>query len=68
MVLAAYYACIADHHLTAALFGLISIIYRQSNVIWVIFMAGTTAAQHLESIAEIKKVSASPDLKDKLLR
>ena len=31
-------------------------------------MAGTVVAQHLEGIAAINKVSASPDLKDKLAR
>lgn len=68
VVLAAYYACITGRHGIAAVIGLVSIVFRQSNIIWVVFMAGTIIARHLEEIAEINKVSASPELKDKLAR
>ena len=68
LVLLAYYACILERYSTSAVLGLVSICFRQSNIIWVIFMAGTVVVHYLEGISEINKVSASPDLKDKLAR
>uniref|UniRef100_H2Z275 Dol-P-Glc:Glc(2)Man(9)GlcNAc(2)-PP-Dol alpha-1,2-glucosyltransferase n=1 Tax=Ciona savignyi TaxID=51511 RepID=H2Z275_CIOSA len=42
-VLLAYLACIHDHHKTAGLVSAISIVFRQTNVVWVMFMAGITS-------------------------
>jgi len=67
-VLLAYYACVTRNYSTSAALGLVSFFFRQSNIVWVVFMAGTVMAQHLEGIADINKVSASPELKDKLAR
>uniref|UniRef100_H2Z277 Dol-P-Glc:Glc(2)Man(9)GlcNAc(2)-PP-Dol alpha-1,2-glucosyltransferase n=1 Tax=Ciona savignyi TaxID=51511 RepID=H2Z277_CIOSA len=67
-VLLAYLACIHDHHKTAGLVSAISIVFRQTNVVWVMFMAGITVSDQLDDIEDVEKIQASPELHDKLAR
>ena len=54
LVLLLYYLSLRDNHMAAALAGCIAILFRQTNVVWVVFTAGTTAARKLESAVRQK--------------
>ena len=47
-VLACYSCSIRNHHFKGALFGAISVLFRQTNIIWVGFTAGTVVIRDLE--------------------
>ena len=47
-VLLQYYLGLHGNHFTAALIGAVSIVIRQTNVIWVVFTAGVTALRILQ--------------------
>ncbi|XP_002121247.2 dol-P-Glc:Glc(2)Man(9)GlcNAc(2)-PP-Dol alpha-1,2-glucosyltransferase [Ciona intestinalis] len=68
VVLLAYWACINDYHRTAGVLGVVSILFRQTNIMWVVFMAGITVSEKLDDIDAVEKIQASPELKDKLAR
>ncbi|CAK8675994.1 dol-P-Glc:Glc(2)Man(9)GlcNAc(2)-PP-Dol alpha-1,2-glucosyltransferase-like [Clavelina lepadiformis] len=68
LVLAAYLACLHGNHKLAAGLGFLAILFRQNNIVWVVFMGGAVAADHLETIKDIERISTSPELKDKLAR
>lgn len=67
-VLAAYLANLKSLHKTSALLGLASLFFRQTNIVWVAFMAGSTVAAELIKVSDIEKIEASKDIKDKLAR
>ncbi|WAR25924.1 AG10B-like protein [Mya arenaria] len=47
MVLLMYLFCLHDSHKMAAIFGVAAILFRQTNVIWVIYMAGLAIRKEL---------------------
>ena len=47
-VLLMYYVSLRGNHFAAALIGAVSIIIRQTNVVWVVFTAGTAALRTLQ--------------------
>jgi len=48
-VLLMYYLSLQEHHTLASLAGVTSIVFRQTNVVWVIFVAGTTTIRTLRA-------------------
>jgi len=60
-VLIMYLFCISDSHLTAALFGGIAIVFRQTNIIWVVFCAGLVLRKQLQ--LWLKEVYEKKDVK-----
>lgn len=46
-VLFMYLFCQHDNHIVAALFGLVAILFRQTNIIWVVFLAGLAIRREL---------------------
>lgn len=50
-VLLAYLASQYSNHFLAAVFGSASLLFRQTNVVWVVFLAGTTFVRLLEKDA-----------------
>lgn len=67
-VLFAYLACIKSYHKLSAIFGIISVLFRQTNIIWVLYMAGITAAKKFNEMKAIEKVKTTSDIKDKIAR
>lgn len=49
-----YYLSLKQHHIPASLAGVVAIIFRQTNVVWVVFVAGTTAARNLQPLMSKK--------------
>ena len=56
-VLLQYYLGLRGNHFTAALIGAVSIVIRQTNVIWVVFTAGVTTFRTLQP--NVKKTDLS---------
>ncbi|XP_063677689.1 putative Dol-P-Glc:Glc(2)Man(9)GlcNAc(2)-PP-Dol alpha-1,2-glucosyltransferase isoform X1 [Bolinopsis microptera] len=48
-VLASYSCSIRNHHLKSAMLGAISVLFRQTNIIWVGFTAGTVVIRDIEN-------------------
>lgn len=67
-VLAAYLANLKSMHKTSAFLGVASVFFRQTNTVWVLFLAGCTAAREMVKADSIEKIETSPDIKDKLVR
>lgn len=67
-ILASYYANLRSYHKTSASLGFISVLFRQTNIAWMAFMAGTTIAKELMSLKEIREIETSKNIKDKLAR
>ncbi|XP_039263673.2 dol-P-Glc:Glc(2)Man(9)GlcNAc(2)-PP-Dol alpha-1,2-glucosyltransferase-like isoform X1 [Styela clava] len=67
-VLAAYLANLKSMHKTSAFLGLFSVFFRQTNIVWVLFLAGCTAVKEMVKADSIEKIETSPDIKDKLVR
>ncbi|KAL4226440.1 glucosyltransferase [Mactra antiquata] len=59
-VLIMYLYCLHDSHFLAAIFGVMSLFFRQTNIIWVVFMAGSVArmelAQWMKQICDKKDI------------
>ncbi|XP_032236244.2 putative Dol-P-Glc:Glc(2)Man(9)GlcNAc(2)-PP-Dol alpha-1,2-glucosyltransferase isoform X2 [Nematostella vectensis] len=53
-VLLMYLMSLKQSHVAAALSGIAAIMFRQTNVIWVVFSAGTVALKKLEQYRELK--------------
>jgi alpha-1,2-glucosyltransferase len=51
-VLAAYLATLRDRPWMAAVYGWVSLWFRQTNIVWVLFMAGIAAVRNLEEFQE----------------
>ena len=47
-ILMAYLFCLRGNHLMAAIFAADAIFFRQTNIVWVVFMAGTTLAKQID--------------------
>lgn len=47
-VLLAYLSCQYSNHFLAAIFGGLSLLFRQTNIVWVVFFAGITFARLFE--------------------
>jgi len=67
-VLAAYLASVKGCHKSASVLGSIAILFRQTNIVWVAFMAGMLIANHLDKLSEVEKINTSPEVKDKFAR
>lgn len=67
-VLATYLVSLYDNDKLACVFAVVSIIFRQTNIVWVAFVAGVKAANHLDQVTEISEIAVSDNLKDKLAR
>jgi len=50
-VIASYHQSLVRHHVLAALLGLWSCLFRQTNIVWVAFIAGSALINHLRQIA-----------------
>ncbi|PKI83910.1 Alg10p [Malassezia vespertilionis] len=48
----------ASYHGTAAFFGLLSLVFRQTNIVWIMFMLGAALLQPLEQGSSSKAVFA----------
>ena len=48
MVLLMYLFSLQDSHITSALTGSIAVCFRQTNIVWVIFVAATSILRHIE--------------------
>eukprot|EP00112_Aurelia_sp_Birch-Aquarium-sp1_P002476 Seg1275.3 transcript_id=Seg1275.3/GoldUCD/mRNA.D3Y31 product=Dol-P-Glc:Glc protein_id=Seg1275.3/GoldUCD/D3Y31 len=48
MVLLMYLFSLQDSHITASLTGSIAVCFRQTNIIWVVFVAATSILRHIE--------------------
>lgn len=48
-VLLMYYLSLNEQHFPASTAGVIAIVFRQTNVVWVVFVAGATALRTLQS-------------------
>ncbi|XP_067685168.1 dol-P-Glc:Glc(2)Man(9)GlcNAc(2)-PP-Dol alpha-1,2-glucosyltransferase-like [Haliotis asinina] len=46
-VLLMYLACLRHVHFAAAICGAIAVLFRQTNIIWVVFMAGISCEKHV---------------------
>lgn len=49
MVLLTYWMSLQESHLTAALTGVVAICFRQTNIIWVAFAAGSVLVKEIDS-------------------
>lgn len=58
-VLLLYYLSLHGNHFSAALAGCVAILFRQTNVVWVVFTAGTTAARTLQPSVQKKLAGKS---------
>ncbi|KXJ14362.1 Dol-P-Glc:Glc(2)Man(9)GlcNAc(2)-PP-Dol alpha-1,2-glucosyltransferase [Exaiptasia diaphana] len=45
-----YYLSLTEQHIPASLAGVVAIIFRQTNVVWLVFVAGTTSVRHLQPL------------------
>nr|CAB3221164.1 putative Dol-P-Glc:Glc(2)Man(9)GlcNAc(2)-PP-Dol alpha-1,2-glucosyltransferase [Phallusia mammillata] len=68
LILAAYLFCLKGQHRVASILSALSIIFRQTNVVWTIFMAGTIVAKHIDDLSEMEKIKTSAEVKDKFAR
>lgn len=57
-----YYLSLRGNHFAAAVTGCVSIVVRQTNVIWVVFTAGVTALQTLQQNLDKASCNNSPNL------
>lgn len=57
-----YYLSLHGNHFAAALIGSMSVVIRQTNVIWVVFTAGVTTLQTLQQNLEKPSGNNSPSL------
>ncbi|XP_795309.3 putative Dol-P-Glc:Glc(2)Man(9)GlcNAc(2)-PP-Dol alpha-1,2-glucosyltransferase [Strongylocentrotus purpuratus] len=53
-ILLAYFFCIRGNHLMASVLAVDAFFFRQTNIVWVVFMAGTTVAQLMDQSAKQK--------------
>lgn len=53
-ILLAYFFCIRGNHLMASVLAVHALFFRQTNIVWVVFMAGTTVAQLMDQSAKQK--------------
>lgn len=67
-ILSAYLANLKSHHKLSAFLGLLSVFFRQTNIVWVLFCAGSTVAKEMEKAEDIKNIETSAKIKDKLGR
>ena len=49
MVLITYWFSLQDSHMTAALTGAVAVCFRQTNIIWVAFVAGNTLLKEIDN-------------------
>lgn len=68
MVLAAYLANLHSQHKISAFLGLLAVLFRQTNIVWVFFLAGSVVVKELLKTEDIKRIETSPEIQDKLAR
>ena len=51
-ILMAYLFCLRGNHLMSAIFAADAIFFRQTNIVWVVFMAGSTLAKEIDLDAD----------------
>ncbi|XP_025106481.1 putative Dol-P-Glc:Glc(2)Man(9)GlcNAc(2)-PP-Dol alpha-1,2-glucosyltransferase isoform X3 [Pomacea canaliculata] len=62
------YLCVLHkRHRSAAVCGLVAILFRQTNVVWVMFGAGVTAGQVILKWLQLKKKEVEAGLSDELI-
>ncbi|CAI8027872.1 Dol-P-Glc:Glc(2)Man(9)GlcNAc(2)-PP-Dol alpha-1,2-glucosyltransferase [Geodia barretti] len=59
-VLLAYSLSLSHSHLLAGLVSLIAVVFRQTNILWVVFIAGSAFLQNLKNSAPSLSISFSP--------
>lgn len=68
-VLATYLASLHNRDSTAALLGAASIVFRQTNIVWVAFVAGVKACDFMgKNASEISRIQIAPKVKVRVLR
>lgn len=68
LVLASYLANLQSKHKISAFLGLFAVFFRQTNIVWVFFLAGSVVVKEMVKTDNIKKIETSPEIEDKLAR
>ena len=68
-VLAMYLAALHNYDKLAGFLGLVSILFRQSNIIWLVFIAGVKTVDYIKIIHTLdEKIQPSARVKDEVSR
>lgn len=57
-----YYLGLKHKHFKAAVSGVVAVLYRQTNIVWVVFVAGNTIIDKLLDYMSVKKKDLNPNI------